>query len=411
MISSSEREIIRELAGRVAEIAALPIQEERRELWKKHNSLQKARPMILISPEGSWQELLPDSVLKCEDKDARQVEWQLRHRIYQHEHFVDDTVIEGEWPVQKVVHNTGWGMESKRTPSTEARGAWRYESVIKEPSDLEKIQMPQITYHEEATMKNLEDAEDLFDGILDVKLRGISRVSYHLMSLYISWRGLKQMMMDMYRNPEMLHEAMSILERGHRGLLEQYVDQNLLSLNNDGSYHSSGGVGYTDELPKPGFDPKRVRPCDMWSSAESQEMAQVGPRQHAEFVITYEKRLLEPFGLNGYGCCEDLTDKLDDVFAIPNMRRISISPFADVDACAEKLKGDYIYSWKPKPTHMVGEFDAGMVRDYIKHTIKVARENGCVLEMILKDTHTCEHHPERFDRWTKIARDEVNKVG
>ena len=410
MITSNDREIIRELAGRVSEIAALPIQEERRELWKKHNSLQKARPMILLFPEGSWQELLPDEVLKCEDKEARRIEWQLRHRIYHHEHFVDDTVIEGEWSVQKVIHNTGWGMESKRTPSTEARGAWRYEPVIKEPCDLEKIQMPRVKYDEEATRDNLEKMEDLFDGVLDVRLRGISRISYHLTSIYISWRGLKQMMMDMYRNPEMLHEAMSILERGHRGMLDQYVDQNLLSLNNDNSYHSSGGVGYTEELPRPGFDPKRVRPCDMWSSAEAQEMAQVGPRQHAEFVMAYEKRLLEPFGLNGYGCCEDLTKKLDDVFTIPNLRRISISPFADVDGCAAKLKGDYIYSWKPMPTHLVGRFDGGMIRDYIRHTIRVARENGCVLEMILKDTHTCEHHPERFDRWTKIAREEVSRA-
>jgi len=34
-----------------------------------------------------------------------------------------------------------------------------------------------------------------------------------------------------------------------------------------------------------------------------------------------------------------------------------------------------------------------------------ARRNGCVLEMILKDTHTCENHPERFDQWTRIARE------
>jgi hypothetical protein len=29
--------------------------------------------------------------------------------------------------------------------------------------------------------------------------------------------------------------------------------------------------------------------------------------------------------------------------------------------------------------------------------------------MILKDTHTCEHHPERFDRWARIAREEVER--
>ena len=44
----------------------------------------------------------------------------------------------------------------------------------------------------------------------------------------------------------------------------------------------------------------------MWASAEAQELAQVNPAQHAEFVLAYEKRLLAPFGLTGYGCCEEV---------------------------------------------------------------------------------------------------------
>jgi len=92
------------------------------------------------------------------------------------------------------------------------------------------------------------------------------------------------------------------------------------------------------------------------------------------------------------------------------MRRISISPFADVDKCAAKLKGGYIFSWKPQPAHLVGRFDGEAIRNYIRHTIETAQKHGCVLEMILKDTHTCEHHPERFDRWTQIAREEVDRV-
>ena len=74
-----------------------------------------------------------------------------------------------------------------------------------------------------------------------------------------------------------------------------------------------------------------------------------------------------------------------------------------MDACAEKLKGNYIFSWKPRPAHLVGEFDPKRVRDYIAHTLRAAEANGCVLEMILKDTHTCEH-PERFTEWTRIAK-------
>ncbi|MDY7080148.1 MAG: hypothetical protein SXV54_24975 [Chloroflexota bacterium] len=407
MISSPDRDLLRDLAKQVADIAALPIQAERRELWRKHNSLQLVRPMILIFPEGSWYELLPQDELVCETDETRWIEWMLRMRVYYHQHFRDDTVIEKEWVVDKVIHNSGWGLEVERVPSSAARGAWKFAPVLKEPADLEKLRFPEIAYDEAATKRNLEQVHDLFGDILDVKLKGVAHISYHLMSQYTDWRGLEEMMLDMYLHPQMLHEAMAFLEEGHRRILQQYVDQNLLSLNNDNAYHSSGGNGYTCELPKTGFDPAHVRPCDVWASAESQELAQVGPKQHAEFALAYEKRLLEPFGLTGYGCCEDLTGKLDDVLTIPNLRRISISPFADVDACAERLQDGYIFSWKPHPVHLVGNFDAELIRGYIRHTVEVAQEHGCVLEIVLKDTHTCEHHPERFDRWAQIVREEV----
>ena len=129
-----------------------------------------------------------------------------------------------------------------------------------------------------------------------------------------------------------------------------------------------------------------------------------------EFVLQYEKQLLAPFGLNGYGCCEDLSRKLDDVLTIPNIRRISISPFADVERSAARMKGEAIFSWKPHPSHLVGGFDEEKVRAYIRHALEICQENGCYLEMILKDTHTCEFHPERFDRWTRIAREEIRRM-
>ena len=379
-----------------------------------------------MSPEGSWQELLPLSELKCgseEDEPAfpprlwpgrfiyltgtRRMEWELRRRLYYHEHIHDDTVIEKEWIVHKAVTNTGWGLQARYTPSSDSDGAWAFDPVINSPADLQKLRFPEIVYDEKATQRALEEAQELVGDILDVKLKGVSRVSFHLMSLYCRLRGLEEVMLDMYLNPGMLHEAMAFLEEGHRRVIERYEELNVLSLNNDGTYHSSGGVGYTEELPRPDYDAHRIRPCDIWASAESQEMAQVSPELHYEFVMQYEKRLLEPFGLNGYGCCEALDRKLDNVFTIPNMRRISISPWADVEACAEKLQGNYIYSWKPDPSDLVGTFDVQKIREYIQRTLDVTEANGCVIEMILKDTHTCENHPERFTWWTDIARELV----
>jgi hypothetical protein len=409
-VKAADRTILRDLARRVRDAAALPVMPERRELWKRHNNLQPGRAMVLVFPEGSWVELLPDAALSCKDRQARAVEWELRSRLYYHEHLHDDTVIEDTFVVHKTIRSTGWGLEPRHVDSTEERGAWGFDPVLNVRGDLQKLRAPEITHDEEATRARLQLAQDLLGDILTVQLKGVAHVSFHLTNQLCQLRGLSNLMMDMAADPGFVHDAMAILEDGHRRLVEQYVELNLLSLNNDGTYHSSGGVGYTDELPQVDYGGGPVRPCDMWASAESQEFAQVSPDMHAQFAIAYEARLLEPFGLNGYGCCEDLTRKLDDVLAMPNMRRVSVSPFADVDACAERLGASCIFSWKPHPAHLVGEFSPQRIRTYIRHAVEAARANGCVLEMILKDTHTCDHHPERFTVWTQIAREVVEEA-
>src|SRR5690606_11620500 len=119
-----DRLILRELARRVAEIAALPIMDERRSMWRRHNRLERIRPMILVFPEGSWRELLPEAEMLCEGQEARQIEWRLRSRIYHFEHIHDDTVIESTYTVNKRVTNTGWGLEAQHIPSAQATGAW-----------------------------------------------------------------------------------------------------------------------------------------------------------------------------------------------------------------------------------------------------------------------------------------------
>ena len=407
MNSKNDSTALRILAERVREFASDPVMEQRRELWRRHNSLSPVRPMLLVFPEGSWRELIPEDSLECGSEHAREIENQLRRRIYYYEHFQDDTVIEEEWTVSKVVRSSGWGMEPRRIASPDRLGAWRFDPVIKASSDLNRLETPQISCDEKATEDALKEVEELFGDILRIRLKGVCRISYHLMQQYSYLRGLEKTMTDMVLNPGMLHEGMSRLTEGHKEVLRQYGEQNLLSLNNDGTYHSSGGNGYTDELPTPDYDRDTVSPEDMWASAESQELAQVSPEHHEEFALKYERELLEPFGLTGYGCCEDLTEKLDDVLRVPHIRRISISPWADVERCADKLGGGAIFSWKPNPAHLVGSFDEKRISRYIRRTVEAAKAGGCVLEIILKDTHTCEHRPERFDRWLSIARDEV----
>lgn len=403
-----DRQIIRRLAERVAEIAELPVMAERREMWKRHHALDRVGPMVLVSPEGSWRELVPAESLECTEWPARAIEENLRRRIYQHEHIGDDTVIEKTWTVNKAISNTGWGLSADWVSSSDATGAGTFKPVIETAEDLKKLRFPEVMYDESASMRAFEEAQELFGDILEVRLKGVRTISFHLMNIYTHLRGLDQVMMDMYTEPEMLHEAVSFLEQGYHRLIDQYVEMNLLDLNNDDAPIYPAGSGYSDELPPAGYDPDHIMPKDMWASAEAQELTLVSPEMTWEFAIQYEKRLLERFGLAVYGCCEDLTRKLDYVFEIANLRQVNISPFADVAKCAEQFAGrDLIFSWKPHPSHLVGDFDEDHIRRYLKHALEVTRE--LVFEMVLKDTHTCENHPERFTRWVEIARELVQQ--
>jgi hypothetical protein len=217
----------------VADIAALPIQDERRRRWKLHNSLKSREPMLLVFPEGAWRELLPDSVLKCEEKYARGIEWELRRRIYCHEHFVDDSVTGADWPVHKSIKHTGWGLEQRRIPSPDKLGAWHFDPVMNEYGDLKKLRAPEVSYNEKETQQWLADTQELFGDILKVSLQGIASVHYSLIMQYSSLRGLDRMFYDLIEEPKFVHDFLDFVTVAHQKVLAQYVKLNLLTLNNN----------------------------------------------------------------------------------------------------------------------------------------------------------------------------------
>ena len=53
--------------------------------------------------------------------------------------------------------------------------------------------------------------------------------------------------------------------------------------------------------------------------------------------------------------------------------------------------------------------DPEWVRQDIRETVDIAREHDCVLEIIIKDTHTCNQQPWRFDAWCHIAMEEAKR--
>ena len=76
-ISQSDRQILRRLAGTVAELAARPVEEEKQKLWARHNALEWTRPMVFCDPENGWKEIIPPDQIECENQLARQWEMHL----------------------------------------------------------------------------------------------------------------------------------------------------------------------------------------------------------------------------------------------------------------------------------------------------------------------------------------------
>ena len=62
-ISALDRDVLRSLAAQVAELAARPIEDEKRDLWYRHNALEPTRPLIFCDLENGWKEIVAPAVL------------------------------------------------------------------------------------------------------------------------------------------------------------------------------------------------------------------------------------------------------------------------------------------------------------------------------------------------------------
>lgn len=388
-------------------MATRPIEQEKRDLWLRHNALEATRPLIFCDPENGWGEIFPADQLECESDLTRWWEFRLRQEIFWGTQMCDDRVIEPYFDVDHVYSETDWGMHETVINSAEG-GSYVWESPLKDYAGFAELRFPQITIDNAATARLIEQAQDLLGDLLTVRLRNGWWWSLGLTNTVIKLRGLERMMLDMLDQPEELHRLMGFIRDGNLARLDWLESHALLSFNTDGAYVGSGGFGWTRELPQPDFS-GQVRTKDMWGFSESQETVGVSPSMFAEFVLPYQLPILERFGLNCYGCCEPLDKRWPFIKQIPRLRRVSISPWSNREKMAEVLGANYIFSMKPTPTDIAMEtFDEDRIRTGLQKDLQITR--GCRVEVIMKDNHTIRHDPSRVIRWVQIARQEAERV-
>lgn len=405
-ISPADRARLRDLARRVAELANRPLEKEKKDLWYRHNALELTRPLIFCDPENGWNEIITAADLSCEGELARAWEMSLRKEIFWGEQMRDDRVILPEFHVPHIYEETDWGMHETRIGGNDG-GAYTWDAPLKGYDLLENLRFPQIVINQPATQKRQQLAADMLGDLLDVRLKTIWWWTLGLTQTLVYLRGLTPFLMDFIDQPEGLHKVMAFLRDGTLERLDFLERNDLLSLNNDGTYVGSGGFGWSTELPQADFS-GRVRTQDTWGFAESQETSTISPRMFAEFILPYQLPILERFGLNCYGCCEPLDNRWKAVETIPRLRRVSISPWANLPVMAERLGPRYILSLKPNPADLASQtLDKERIRFGLREAIRIAQANDCRLEIIMKDNHTIANDPSRVVHWVEIARQEA----
>lgn len=406
MLNSKDMAIVRELAVRVAEIAALPVQEEKRTLWRKLNARKPTRPMVMID-QVCWNEMNfnGELTLQCADTECRRYEEYLRLTLYQWKHFPVDMVVEPFVRVHKAVHNTGFGIgvleQIAVTDPTNPIVGHRYENQFQNEEDLDKIQVPQISHDSSETERRLTVAHEIFDGLLEVRLWGFDPSYLSLWDPIATWMGVENALYALADKPDFIHRLLTRLTDGYLSMLDQLEEQGLLC-EPQSLIHCTGA--YTDDLPATGYDPKKPRTKDLWMFGLAQMLSTVSPAMFKEFEVDYISRICARFGLVYYGCCDPLDGKMDEVRMIPNVRKVSMSPWVSQERGAAEIGGDFVYSRKPSPAFLATEhFSPDQVRADLVATRDICDKYGCPLEFILKDISTVRYEPKRLFEWARIA--------
>lgn len=408
-ISNADRLVLIRLAEKVAAISGSPQMAEKRLLWHQLNTLQKTRPVIFCDPENGWNEIITESQMVCKGKLARRWEMDLRKEIFWGEEMGDDKPVEPFFDVPYTVLPDDWGLPTIYHQTEMDNGARSWDAPVKNyEKDLPRLKIPDLEIDWLVTNGSFKLAKEVFAGILEVRLKGSWWWSLGLTVSAVALRGMTNMLMDFLDEPENIKELLSMISRAHLKKLDYLETHGLLSLNNDGTYVGSGGFGFTDELPQKNFTGP-VRCVDMWGFSESQETVHVSPEMYEEFIFTFEKPILERFGLNCYGCCEPLDSRWPVVKKHHNLRRVSCSAWANLEKMTANLENNYIFSMKPSPAVLSSTaIDKNTIRKELCRSFEITK--NCVVEVIMKDNHTIGNRPENLIDWCKIAKEEAERL-
>ena len=405
-----DKEVLRSLAERYSAIAHLDVQKERIERYYRTVGMEEMRPVVLID-EVPWGEIRDDALVnQCENEAYRGLEGLLRCALYQWEHFQVDRVFPPVFQIGKRIRSTGIGIGVRDNVIKGDTGAYiashEYEDQLKTEEDLEKLELPVISYDKEGTEKAAELAVDVFAGLMEIEVVGTS-FQYNIWDQISCFRGVDSLLLDLAVRPDFMHRMARRFKEIAAETFRQYLELDLL--------HTSPVLLHctpacSRELPAADFAGV-PRAADVWGRCSAQIFSAVSPEMHDEFDLEYNQELFGRCGLLYYGCCEPLDRKVDILRKrFGNLRKISITPWADPEIAARSMGSELVMAAKPNPAFVGGQsFNPAPVEEEIRRYLDACKEYGTTCEFVLKDVSTIGNRPENLTRWAETVSGVIDR--
>lgn len=405
MISQNDKGVVRELAKRYLELVTSEKQIEMVNRARATNDLEIVRPPVILG-EIPWYQMDIDGELSllCESKVARDVEFHFKKALFYMKHFRADNIFEPFFRVKRAVDSTGIGIDwkdkdLKRTDDKNHIVSREFEDVLEDESALELLHDPEFTLRPDKDAERMEIYTDLLGDSIPIRLFGFGYFYNSPWDKITFLRGVEPILMDMYDRPEYLHAIMERFISAANAELD-FVEANLDVDSEFSELHCTPGT--ITRKAESGLK-------TTWYRGMAQSFGVVSPAMFEEFELEHILPLTERFGYTYYGCCEPLDDKIQILKRIPNLRKIGVSPWANVERCAEQIGSDFVLARKPNPSHVAIKTDPDVIRRETEETVKAAIKYGCPCEFVLKDISTVSNRPENLIVWSEAVSEVLDR--
>ncbi|AEF82637.1 hypothetical protein [Leadbettera azotonutricia] len=409
MVNQQDKNLLQELARQTAELSARDINQERIRRMRQMNGLKPVRPLVWID-ELPWHEMDIDGqlALRCESEKAKEMERYFRRILFRWKYIQADMVVENAYYIEKAYTDSGIGIEAKENilSSDKNNSIVSHQMIDQLDTDkkLDSLKMPVIKALPDIDKANFEFAEEMIGDIMPVKLRGYPCL--HSPWDHISWlRGVENCFIDMADRPEFVHKMIRKFTDAGLCKYTQMEEQGLLDFNISAIHCTPP---YCDDTPAKDYTGGKIRLKDVWFRGAAQLFSSASPAMQDEYDLQYMRELMDKCAISYYGCCEPLDRFIPYLKKVPNLRKIGVSPWANVRSSAEQIGGNYVLARKPNPANVAGVFNPEAVKKEITETVECCIENKCPYEFVLKDISTVTYKPQNLIDWNNTVMSIIN---